>query len=236
MVFQKSTSGFPRESASGLYRSQITLLSERRVFQVKTATNRSDGATISKQATGAALTFMALVCFLVPAHAAAARINIDVISSKADRVTGGDALMTVDLAPGVNQEKLGIRLNGTGIRSSFSPTSGDRRHLTGLVSGFRPGPNRITAWAPGVNAAVIKRVFNSPDTGPVFPARTRPPIYAGLPRTVSASRPMATARHPPGPSTSTSRPAGKSSRLPIRQSARSTWHEPRCPMAAPSTT
>ena len=101
-------------------------------------------------------------------QASSGKINIEVISSKADRVTGDDALVTVTLAPGLNARKLGIRLNGVGIRSFFGPAASDTRHLTGLVNGFRPGPNRITAWAPGLNAPVTKRVYNSPVTGPVF--------------------------------------------------------------------
>ena len=90
------------------------------------------------------------------------------ISSKADRVSAGDALVALTVPAGANANRLGVRLNGTSIRSAFSVTPGNNRRFSGLVSGLQPGANRISAWAPGLNSATSIRIWNSSVTGPVF--------------------------------------------------------------------
>jgi len=109
-----------------------------------------------------------IACGSTQAQAKSGKITIEIISSKADRVSDGDALVAVNLPQGVSADKLGVRLNGSGIRSAFSVIPGNETRLLGLVSGLEPGPNRISAWAPGLNNATSIRIWNNPVAGPVF--------------------------------------------------------------------
>ncbi|GAA1612025.1 DUF6351 family protein [Nonomuraea maheshkhaliensis] len=95
-----------------------------------------------------------------PAYASGADLALDVLSSAADQVTGGDALIRVRHARGA---KLKVLRNGEDVTSVFEQT-GDG--LTGLVTGLRDGDNTITAVAwPHLRSL---RVRNHPVQGPVF--------------------------------------------------------------------
>ncbi len=105
----------------------------------------------------------------MPTPASAAQpIDVEILSSKADRVTGGDVLVAVDVPKGVSVKKTGFRLNGRGVKRFLSAEPDNPRRLTGLVSGLRDGGNRLSAWAPGLSSATTVRIYNSPVTGPVF--------------------------------------------------------------------
>ncbi|MEU8395891.1 DUF6351 family protein [Nonomuraea sp. NPDC048892] len=95
-----------------------------------------------------------------PAYASGAEPALDVLSSAADQVTGGDALIRVRQTRGA---KLKVLRNGEDVTSVFKQT-GDG--LTGLVTGLRDGDNTITAVAwPHLRSL---RVHNHPIQGPVF--------------------------------------------------------------------
>jgi hypothetical protein len=67
--------------------------------------------------------------------------GIEVLSSRPDTVSGGDALVRVTIhRRHVRTRDVKIELNGADVTGSFV-ADGDR--LTGLVSGMRPGRNRI---------------------------------------------------------------------------------------------
>ena len=55
---------------------------------------------------------------LTPAAAQADQIDISVLSSRADQVSGGDALVRVDAPPGL-LDKLGVQRNGTDVTDAF---------------------------------------------------------------------------------------------------------------------
>ena len=120
---------------------------------------------------------MLALALLVPTPASAAqRIEVEVLSSKADRVTGGDVLVAVDVPRGTSVKKTGFRLNGRGAKRFLSAEPNNPRRLTGLVSGLRDGGNRLSAWAPGLNRATSVRTYNSPVTGPVFSGTHQSPF------------------------------------------------------------
>ncbi|MBK8293726.1 MAG: hypothetical protein IPK93_02725 [Solirubrobacterales bacterium] len=109
------------------------------------------------------------LCVLLPSTASAGSpIKLEILSSKPNRVTGGDALVAVTIPDRVSPAKTNVRLNGKSVKSSLSPDSGNPRRLTGVVSGFRSGSNRLSAWARSLNSPANLEVFNSPITGPVF--------------------------------------------------------------------
>ena len=102
----------------------------------------------------------------VPAPGSAGRPALDIttVSSRPDAVTGGDALVRVDVPSGVRPGAVRVQRNGSDVTRSFRVVSGD---LLGLVDGLVPGRHRLTATAPRARTAVVA-VTASPGTGPLF--------------------------------------------------------------------
>ena len=111
------------------------------------------------------------------AQASAASISIETLSSKANWVTGGDALVDVTAPAGTDPGKVVIRRNGAIVTSSFKTDPTDPRRMTGLVTGLRDGGNQITAWAAGLPNATRLAIYNSPVTGPLFSGPHQAPYY-----------------------------------------------------------
>jgi hypothetical protein len=91
--------------------------------------------------------------------------KLDVLSSKPNQVSGGDALLRVD-APADLLAQLQVKRNGTDVTSAFSIQDGG---LVGLVDGLNLGKNEITVVHTGSTKALASRkLFNYPTTGPIF--------------------------------------------------------------------
>ncbi|HEY3510864.1 MAG TPA: DUF6351 family protein [Kribbella sp.] len=101
-----------------------------------------------------------LVFPLVPA-VAARPVKLQVLSGRADAVTGGDALVHVDLSDPDDQVR--VTLNGKDVSSVFI---GDDTGRTGLVRDLRLGVNELRAEAGGRRTTL--EVRNHPREGPVF--------------------------------------------------------------------
>jgi len=104
---------------------------------------------------------------LWPSGAAAAPggLEIHVVSNRADLISGGDALVTVDLPRGVRASKVGMKLNGSDVTNQFAARSdGD---YEGRLRGLRIGGNVLTASAPGVSSDRVA-IRNHPNGGPVL--------------------------------------------------------------------
>ncbi|WP_211225464.1 DUF6351 family protein [Amycolatopsis nigrescens] len=92
--------------------------------------------------------------------------RLTVLSGRSDTVSGGDALIRVELPPGIPAEWARITRNGADITGLFrrDPPSGA---LTGLVDGLAPGQNTVQARIPGHRPAGLT-LRNYPVQGPVF--------------------------------------------------------------------
>lgn len=121
----------------------------------------------SSRATAAIVGAGALVATLLttsPAHAA--DTAIDVLSGRADSVTGGNALVAVTGA-GAGAQVLAA---GVDVTAGFTPRNGA---LVGLVSDLPLGVSEITVSENGVHTASLE-VENHPITGPVFSGPQHP--------------------------------------------------------------
>ena len=107
----------------------------------------------------------ALLACSLSAPAAAAAPEIVVLSNRADLISGGDALVQINLPPAVNPA-LGVKvaLNGTLINSMFAVRPNGR--YQGLVTGLNNGDNLLTATTPQGRAKIT--INNHPIGGPVF--------------------------------------------------------------------
>jgi hypothetical protein len=128
---------------------------------------------------GRSLALLALVALLTPLASGAADPDpntwaIDILSSRFDQVTGGDALVRVGF-PGKKVKKdAQLLLNGVNVIEQLKKDGGDR---IGLLSGFVLGDN-VLELKPDKNSApeVTLVVTNYPTSGPIFSGPQQQPF------------------------------------------------------------
>jgi hypothetical protein len=97
------------------------------------------------------------------AEAAGARLGIDVLSSRADQVSGGDALLRVRLGRGDDPRGVSVTRDGADVTAAFHPDGGS---LVGRVTGLRLGWNTVRARSR--HGAASLRLRDFPVSGPIF--------------------------------------------------------------------
>ncbi len=138
--------------------------------------------SLHQRAAALALAFAAFAA-VVPAHAQDAHGSVDprhhgwtqfpieVLSSRPDAISGGDALIRVTVNKNVPASGMRIKLNGADVTSSFVVAA---NMLTGLVSGMRVGENLLEVIDPRGNVQGKGRadadivLTNYPIEGPMF--------------------------------------------------------------------
>jgi hypothetical protein len=71
------------------------------------------------------------------------RVGIEVLSNRADLVSGGEALVEITTPEGTGTKDVRVRLNGKKVTQAFSFRADGR--LLGLVEGLEEGDNQLTA-------------------------------------------------------------------------------------------
>jgi hypothetical protein len=112
----------------------------------------------------------ALVCAgllpLAPAFAdRPGQLRIEVLSTRADLVTGGVALVAVDLPSGVKPSSVRVKVGNRDVTRKFAVRPSKR--FEALVTGLRKGRNVVTATARGARGARLT-ITNHPIGGPLF--------------------------------------------------------------------
>src|SRR5262245_30765849 len=95
--------------------------------------------------------------------------RLEVLSSPAKWVTGGDALVRVTVPVNVPLHKAVVRVNGEDVTSALELDAGART-LTGLVDGLNVGENELSAEANGRGhgrPGDTLTVTDYPTTGPI---------------------------------------------------------------------
>ena len=90
--------------------------------------------------------------------------EITVVSNRADLISGGDALVSVDLLD-TSPRAVRVELNGTNIKSAFAVRANGR--FEGLVTGLEEGKNLLRV-RPGNGVGRWIEITNHPIGGPVF--------------------------------------------------------------------
>jgi uncharacterized tannase-like protein DUF6351 len=93
------------------------------------------------------------------------QVSISVLSGRADLVSGGSALVAVDLPPGSNPRSARVTVGGNDVTSAFAVRADGR--FEGLVTGLALGQNQLQATLPGATGAAIT-LTNHPIGGPVL--------------------------------------------------------------------
>ena len=117
-----------------------------------------------------ALATVGAVCigFATPALASplpGGNVVLKVLSTRADLVSGGTALLEVGLPAGTAPSSLSIDLDGTNVASEFALRQNHK--IEGLLSGLRLGANTLTARLPDGRGARLT-ITNHPAGGPVL--------------------------------------------------------------------
>ncbi|MGY1845712.1 DUF6351 family protein [Modestobacter sp. SYSU DS0875] len=113
-----------------------------------------------------------------PSHAPAGQsLSVEVLSSRPDTVSGGDALISIDVPRNVSPKQLRITLDGRDVRQAFR-AGGDSRTLVGLVDSLALGDNELVVSPNGRGHGrpdpVAVTLVNHPDEGPVFSGEQNP--------------------------------------------------------------
>ena len=92
---------------------------------------------------------------------------INVLSSRADMVSGGTALLEIPVPAGVPPEQVRVLRNSNDVTSSFAAVNSGT--LRGVVDGLAIGKNDIKAVSSASNTVLAEATIrNSPITGPMF--------------------------------------------------------------------
>lgn len=113
--------------------------------------------------TGALLVTGGVTLGSAPA-AAAAPATISMLSTRADLVSGGVALVSISPPEHASLHSIHVRLNGTDITSEFALRPNGQ--FEGLVTGLRLGPNDLQTTGEGGKSQIT--LTNHPIGGPVF--------------------------------------------------------------------
>jgi hypothetical protein len=100
-----------------------------------------------------------------PAAASSQAVRLTVLSTRADLVSGGEALVQAVLPPGARPSQAQFALNGRNVTSTFAVRANGK--FEGLMTGLVNGANALTATLPGGDGARLK-ITNHPIGGPVF--------------------------------------------------------------------
>jgi hypothetical protein len=115
-----------------------------------------------------AVLVLALVAVLAPltggAAVASRPLIINVLSGRADLISGGDALVSVRVPSGVRADRVRVFLGSRDVTRRFAKRPDGS--FAGLVRGLRVGANTLRAVAPGY--AGQRTIINHPNGGPLF--------------------------------------------------------------------
>ena len=111
--------------------------------------------------------------------------SVEVVSSAADQVTGGDARLHIDVPRTVPLHQVRVLVNGHEQRDHFSAVPGTRM-LTGVIDGLNDDDNDVVVMANGRGRGrpqpVSVSLTNYPITGPVFSGPHQHPFICSVQR------------------------------------------------------
>ena len=99
------------------------------------------------------------------------KLELSVVSSPAEYVSGGDARIEVAVPDGTALSAVDVTLNGADVTSSFGADPEGNHQLEGVVSGLPLGESTVAATAPGPGKSQRSTeltLTNNPLQGPIF--------------------------------------------------------------------
>lgn len=124
-------------------------------------------------------------------------LQLKVLSTRADMVSGGNALVEIVPPSSSTATNLGVQLNGQDITSAFAVRADGK--LTGVVTGLAVGDNTLVAKASDAAGATLS-IKNFPIGGPIISGPQIMPWVCASPAPVAESG-TSPSRNPSGLST-----------------------------------
>src|SRR5439155_18070726 len=90
------------------------------------------------------------LCPGITSAAAPSSVSIEVLSSRADLVSGGDAVVGITIPATATISDLHVQLGATDVTNAFAVRPNGT--IEGLVDGLQEGPNTLTATVAGAGA------------------------------------------------------------------------------------
>ena len=122
-------------------------------------------------------------------------VQVRVVSSPAQWVSGGDARIEVTAAPGLHN-KLQIYLNGSKVNIALHATGS--HSLEGVVGGLRQGANTLEVYVNGNSLRDTITLTNWPITGPMFTGPHQTPFVCTTNQGAVARQPLVDSAVAPG--------------------------------------
>ena len=94
-------------------------------------------------------------------------IKVNVLSGRPDTVSGGDALLQIDVPADLTLSDVRVAVNGTDATGAFRADA-DQHRLVGIVDGLSHGANEVSVTVAGDDVAAALDLVNHPVEGPVF--------------------------------------------------------------------
>jgi hypothetical protein len=136
----------------------------------------------------------AAAALAIAALAQAKPVQLRVLSSPAEYVSGGDARIEVRAAPGLH-DKIRLFLNGQAVAVSLRA---DGHRLEGVISGLVEGTNLLEAYVSGHSARDSIELANYPITGPMFSGPQQHPFVCTTTQGGVGRQPIVDSATPPG--------------------------------------
>ena len=108
--------------------------------------------------------------------------RIEVVSSPADQVSGGDARVEIRILPWFSLDTVRVEVNGEDVTELFSPAASCWGVLEGVIADLPLGPSQIAAsvprrfgrWLPAMRTEL--EIVNHPRSGPMFSGPQQQPF------------------------------------------------------------
>jgi hypothetical protein len=137
-----------------------------------------------KRSVGITLAAAAALVLSSNAWAAKDKLELTVVSSPPQYVSGDDARVEVSVPDGTALSSVTVKLNGTDVTSAFGPDPEGGNQLEGVVAGLPLGPSSLTATMPGPGKSTRTaklELTNNPLQGPIFSGPHQTPFLCASP-------------------------------------------------------
>jgi hypothetical protein len=124
-------------------------------------------------------------------------VELEVVSSPAEYVSGDDARIEVRVPPGLGN-KVELYLNGRRVSANLEPVGARRDRWQAVIQGLAPGENRLEALLKGRWDRAAVKLINHPITGPMFSGPQQHPFVCTTTQSAVGRQPIVDSATPPG--------------------------------------
>src|SRR5687767_8799566 len=131
----------------------------------------------------------------IASDAAGKAVELRVLSSPAQYVSGGDARIEIRVAPGLPRN---VQLYLNGRRLQVPLKDHGEYHIQGMISGLVEGENRLDALIKGRAERDSIKLINHPIAGPMFSGPQQHPFVCTTTQSGVGRQPIVESATPPG--------------------------------------